>query len=120
MESKNIQALVRVLVVCLIGAALAWAGSWGGASIGAMPIFALCVLVAFGVQWIAFIPAYKMQTEHFLRFGRQLDLLNGHQLCFVVTGGTEPALLHPGCLGGHLGGAPGQLFVYSGAQRRLG
>jgi steroid 5-alpha reductase family enzyme len=41
------------------------AGSQGGASVAGVPLFALCVGLIFLIQWIAFIPAYRFQTEKF-------------------------------------------------------
>ena len=50
--------------VC-IGALLALAGSADGGLAFGVPVFALCVALAFGVQWVAFVPAYLKQTERF-------------------------------------------------------
>jgi steroid 5-alpha reductase family enzyme len=44
---------------------VALAGSQGGYKVGELPIYALGVLLAFGIQWIAFIPAYLNKTEKF-------------------------------------------------------
>lgn len=53
------------ITVYLLGLAMAWAGSQGGAVAGALPVFAWCALLAFGLQWMAFVPAYLRQTEKF-------------------------------------------------------
>ncbi len=53
-----------VLAVAL-AAAVAWAGSQGGATVGGFPAFALVVTAIFFVQFIAFVPAWLKQTEHF-------------------------------------------------------
>ncbi len=62
---KQTQALIAIVVVVLIGAGLAFAGSQGSAEVGGVPVFALCVGLAFLIQWVAFIPAYLNQTEKF-------------------------------------------------------
>jgi steroid 5-alpha reductase family enzyme len=49
----------------IFAALIAWAGSQGGYVVFGIPIFALCVALAFVIQWIAFIPAYIKQTEKF-------------------------------------------------------
>jgi steroid 5-alpha reductase family enzyme len=64
-EKSERGALVAIPVVVAVGAGLAVAGSQGGASAGAVPVFALCVLLAYAFQWIAFVPAYALQTERF-------------------------------------------------------
>ena len=61
----NRNALIAFPAVILIGAAIAWAGSQGGASVLGIPIFALSVGLAFAIQWLAFIPAYRLQNESF-------------------------------------------------------
>lgn len=52
-------------VVTLIAAGIAWAGSQGGATVGGVPVFALAVALVFLIQWIAFVPAYRLQSERF-------------------------------------------------------
>ncbi len=65
MKTSDRNALVALPVVLVIGLGVAWAGSQGGASVGAIPVFLLCVGLAFVVQWLAFIPAYVLQSESF-------------------------------------------------------
>ncbi|MBP8806304.1 MAG: DUF1295 domain-containing protein [Kofleriaceae bacterium] len=57
--------MIANLVAVLVAAGVAVAGSQGGAQVGAVPVFALCVGLAFVVQWLAFVPAYLRQTERF-------------------------------------------------------
>jgi hypothetical protein len=58
MEKTDFTALVTFPIVVLIGLAVAWAGSQGGASVLGIPVFALSV-------GLAFIPAYLLQNERF-------------------------------------------------------
>lgn len=58
-------ALLSVFVVVLIGLAIAVAGSQGGTAFRGVPVFALSVGLAFLIQWLAFIPAFLLQTESF-------------------------------------------------------
>ncbi|HSR31807.1 MAG TPA: DUF1295 domain-containing protein [Anaerolineae bacterium] len=66
MKKADRNALVALPIVILVGLGVAWAGSQGGASVSGIPIFALSVGLAFLIQWLAFIPAYLLQTEKFL------------------------------------------------------
>lgn len=63
MADRRRRAFVAVPLVLLLGALLAVAGSRHGATVDALPLFALGVLAAFAIQWIAFVPAYLRQTE---------------------------------------------------------
>ena len=64
-DKKGASSIVASLVVVLVAALVAWAGSQGGVTVGGVPVFALMVGYAFIVQWLAFIPSYLLQTERF-------------------------------------------------------
>ncbi|MDH3727648.1 MAG: DUF1295 domain-containing protein [Myxococcales bacterium] len=49
----------------IVAGAIALAGGRGGAEIGSVPVMIVCAAIAFAVQWLAFVPAYRKQTEHF-------------------------------------------------------
>lgn len=70
-ERSNTQDLLTIGIAALIGVAMAWAGSDGGERVGAVPVFALCAALAFGINWLAFIPAALATTE------RYYDLVGG-------------------------------------------
>ena len=65
MKKTDRNALVAFPIVVLIGAGVAVAGSQGGATAFGLPVFALCVALAFAIPWLAFIPAYLLQNEGF-------------------------------------------------------
>jgi len=54
-------------ILAALGAALlvVWAASPYSATWNGWPVFALCAVLAFSVQWIVFIHAFAKQTEHF-------------------------------------------------------
>ncbi len=61
----NRTALVALPIVFAVGGALAWAGSQGGARAFGLPVFAVCVALAFALNALAFVPAWARQTEKF-------------------------------------------------------
>lgn len=65
MKKADRIALIVLPIVILIGIGVAIAGSQGGALVFGMPLFAFSVGLAFLIQWLAFIPAYLLQTEKF-------------------------------------------------------
>lgn len=65
MDNTDRRAIIAVPVVILFAALVAWAGGQGGATVGGIPVFVLCVTLAFVIQWVAFIPAFTNQTEKF-------------------------------------------------------
>jgi steroid 5-alpha reductase family enzyme len=65
MKPSDRNALIALPIVVSIGVGVAIAGSQGGARVAGFPLFALAVALAFIIQWLAFIPAYILQTEKF-------------------------------------------------------
>ena len=66
MNKSEIQSLVSLPLILAIAAGLAYGGSVGGIiAFTRLPLFALCVIIAFVIQWLAFIPSYIFKTEKF-------------------------------------------------------
>lgn len=79
MSPETKRSVIAIVIVLLIATGLAFAGSQGGVSINGFPLFALCVALAFIIQWLAFIPAYLFRTEKFY------DLTGGITYLTVIT-----------------------------------
>ncbi len=62
---KNQQVLISLILVPIIAALVALAGSQTGQTYNGLPIFAIVVGLAFLINWLAFIPANILQTEKF-------------------------------------------------------
>jgi len=75
MKNANLKGLLTFIVVLLIAAGVAWAGSQGGASASGIPIFAGAVGLAFLIQWVAFVPAYLQQNEKFFDLAGSLTYI---------------------------------------------
>ena len=65
MTQPDRTALIAVPSAVAFGYLVALAGSQGGTTVAEYPVFALAVGLAFVIQWLAFIPAYLLQTEKF-------------------------------------------------------
>jgi steroid 5-alpha reductase family enzyme len=65
MDKQQQRALVALPIVLVIAIVLAFAGSQESAEVSGIPLFALCIGLAFLIQWVAFIPAFINQTETF-------------------------------------------------------
>lgn len=62
----NQQQVRRSLIIIpIVAAIVAWCGSHYGQTFNDLPIFAICVGMAFIINWIVFIPANLLQTEKF-------------------------------------------------------
>lgn len=63
---KKIVICTGLIVLCIaIAVGLSYAGGDGGLRYGDYPVLLVCAVIAFAVQWLAFIPAYIFQTEHY-------------------------------------------------------
>jgi len=78
LEKVALRSILAIIVILLIAAGLAFAGSQGGFVVFGIPLFALCVALAFIINWIAFIPAYIWKTEKYF------DLTGGITYITVV------------------------------------
>ncbi len=57
MNTAERQSLAAIPPIVLIGGGIAWAGSQGGAQPSGIPLLALCWILAFAVNWVAFVPS---------------------------------------------------------------
>ncbi len=60
------RSAIIISATLIIATLLVWAGSYN--SVGnyyGLPLFAFCGLIIFAIQWLAFIPAWFLQTERF-------------------------------------------------------
>ncbi len=82
----DLKAIIFTIAALLLGAGIGWAGSQGGAAYGTVPLFALGGIIIYLLHWLAFIPAWTYQTEHYF------DLTGS--ICYLAALGTV-AVLHP-------------------------
>lgn len=78
---------VGVLGATGLGALLALAGSDGGDRLAGVPVFALCVALAFAIQWLAFVPAYLAQSERYYDLTGSITFLS---LALFALAASEP------------------------------
>jgi steroid 5-alpha reductase family enzyme len=69
-------SVVAIVVAIAAGLLAAFVGSQGGQLVAGMPVFAACVLLAFIIQWIAFVPAFRRQTERYFDLTGSLSYIS--------------------------------------------
>lgn len=89
MKDSDRKALIILPVVVVIGVLVAVAGSQGGATVGGFPLFGLGVTAAFLIQWLAFIPAFKAQTEKYYDLTGALTYISITVLLVLLTPGVD-------------------------------
>ena len=65
MKHKNLSSALTILIAVALAVGVAWAGGLRSPQVWGMPLVLLCAALAFCMQWLAFIPAFMLQTEKF-------------------------------------------------------
>ncbi len=66
MDKGEIISIFGTLIAVAVATGLAFAGSVNGIiAFAGLPLFAFCIIIAFVIQWIVFIPSYIFKTEKF-------------------------------------------------------
>ena len=89
MKTKDLAVIIGILIVVLIAGGLAWAGSHYNVRVFGVPLFALCVGLAFVIQWLAFIPAYINQTEKFFDITGSMTYILVTLAAVLLSGGAD-------------------------------
>lgn len=89
-DKKDQRTIIALLIVLLVAAGLAAAGSQGGSVALGIPVFALCIALAFAIQWIAFIPAFIKQTEIYYDLTGTITYLTVTTVAVLLTPKNDP------------------------------
>ena len=84
MKQSARSAVLASILAVVAASGIAWAISQGSVSVFGIPVFAGVVALAFVIQWVAFVPAYILQTERFF------DITGS--ITYVLVAGTAVAL----------------------------
>lgn len=89
MSEGEKRALIALPIILLIGAGLAFAGGQGSIPYDGFPLFIICIVFAFVVQWMAFIPAYINQTEKFFDLTGSLTYISVVLIGLFLSGARD-------------------------------
>lgn len=89
MKKNDRNALLVFPILIIIGILVALAGSQGGSQIGGIPVFTLCVGLAFLIQWLAFIPAFWQQTEKFFDLTGSITYISVISIAALLSSGLD-------------------------------
>ena len=89
MKTTDRNALIAFPILILVGFLIALAGSQGGVLIFGVQLFALSVGLAFLIQWLAFIPAYLLQTEKFFDLTGSITYISVISIAITFSAGVD-------------------------------
>ena len=98
MDRSERRAWIGLPVIITMAAAVAWAGSQGGARAGALPVFALSGALAFAINWVVFVHAWFAQTERFFDLTGSITYVSVVGTAFVLSDAAESRTLLLGTL----------------------
>ncbi|MEZ4493137.1 MAG: DUF1295 domain-containing protein [Dehalococcoidia bacterium] len=93
MTRSALQPVAAIIAILVVAALVAAAGSHHGESLGGVRVFALCAGLAFGIQWIVFIPSYVARTEHYFDLTGGFTYITVSVLAVVAVANWEPRSL---------------------------
>jgi steroid 5-alpha reductase family enzyme len=92
MRRSTTQAILSIPLILIIAFVIGWAGSQGGQRVGEVPVFALCGILCFSLNWLVFVHAYAAQTERYFDLTGSLTYLTV-VACGVALGNRDPRAL---------------------------
>jgi steroid 5-alpha reductase family enzyme len=85
MTDQNRKSLIGITVSILIGVLVILAGSDGSTTVGSIAVFAVCGVLAYAINWVAFVPANAAQTEHYYDLTGSLTYLTLTAVAVVLS-----------------------------------
>jgi steroid 5-alpha reductase family enzyme len=93
MKVATPKLLGSIAAILALAGTVAWAGSHGGATLAGVPAIAVCALLSFGINWLAFVPAYVHQTERYFDLTGSLSYLAVVLLALISSGDSNPRVM---------------------------
>ena len=84
------KARLVVLLSPLVALCLIWVSGRQGATLGAFPVFDICIISTFLIQWITFVPAFIHQTEHYFDLSGSLTYIGVVALALIYGADSDP------------------------------
>ena len=81
-----------------MAALVAWAGGQSTATLGGMPVIVGCAVLAFTIQWVAFVPAFLARTERYYDLIGSLTYLAVTTFAIFASGAANPRAILLGVL----------------------
>src|SRR5512135_1493551 len=89
MKTTDRNALIAFPILIVMGWLVATAGSQNGNTVGGIPVIAMCVGLAYLIQWLVFIPSFLKQTEKFFDITGGLTYISITTLALILSSGVD-------------------------------
>lgn len=81
--------IIVILISTAIGLGVAWAGGQGGVMLGPISLFLACGILAFVINWLAYVPAMIFQTEKYYDITGTITYLSVTAYAVSMAGGLD-------------------------------
>lgn len=89
MGSKTLQVVGGIVAAVVVGALVAWAGSDGSDEVGGVPVFVIGGLLAYAINWVAYVPSLLARTEHYFDLTGSLTYLTVVVVALILSDGLD-------------------------------
>ncbi len=96
--SDWLRGTLGVVAALTVAAGVAWAGSSHGVAINGLPVFLLCGVFAYLVQWLVFLHAWFSKSELYFDLTGSVTYIVMVLAAMVLAGATDPRSLALGLL----------------------
>jgi steroid 5-alpha reductase family enzyme len=93
MSQSMLQPLGAVLASVVVAGCIAWAGGQGGVTAYGWPVLWLCALLAFAINWVAFVPSCLLRTEHYFDLTGSVTYLALIACALLLSATADPRAL---------------------------
>ena len=93
MDDTTRKALAGIIAAVVIGTLVSLAGSDGSSEVGSWPVFAICGLLAFVINWIVFIPSNAAKTEKYYDLTGSVTYVSMTLLALVLSSDLDARAL---------------------------
>ncbi len=89
MTERDRNSLLGIAVSVAVGVLVVLAGSSGSTEVGPIPVFAVCGLLAYGINWIVFIPSSRARTEQYYDLTGSVTYLTLTAAALLLSDGLD-------------------------------
>jgi steroid 5-alpha reductase family enzyme len=79
------RSIIIIVVALALATLVVFGASQGGATFAGYPVIVLCAMLAFAINWLAFVPANILQTEKFYDLTGSITYLSVIAVALILT-----------------------------------
>ncbi len=100
MIDEKRRSIIGIASGLVVGALVVLAGSAGSRTVGPVAVFAICGFIAYGINWAAFVPANRAQTEHYFDLTGSATYLTVTAVALALSGDLDARAIIVGLMVG--------------------